>query len=147
VAVIAGDRSLTYAELADRARRLANGLRTLGVARGHRVAWLGPNHPTFLESLFAVGLLGAAGSPGHAIEETVGLDDLCLLPHTSGTTGRPKGELRAWCREHLTAYQVPAFVTFVGCLPRNSVGKLIRAELHNDAALAPPPPLRNGSGR
>jgi fatty-acyl-CoA synthase len=32
-----------------------------------------------------------AGSAGHAIDETVRLDDLCLLPHTSGTTGRPKG--------------------------------------------------------
>jgi len=38
-------------------------------------------------------------------------------------------ELLAWCREHLAAYQVPAHVTFAGRLPRNSVGKLIRAEL------------------
>src|SRR5215831_2546035 len=148
VALIAGDRSVTYSELAGRARRLANGLRTLGVAKGDRVAWLGPNHPAFLESLFAAGLLGAvmapvnhrldeaevswvledikprvliqhrtavrgpgsrhvtvggslngaadfealiAGSPNHPVEETVGLDDLCLLPHTSGTTARPKG--------------------------------------------------------
>jgi acyl-coenzyme A synthetase/AMP-(fatty) acid ligase len=44
-------------------------------------------------------------------------------------------ELLAWCRDHLAAPQVPAFVTFVDRLPRNSVGKLIRAELHNAAAL------------
>ena len=152
VALIAGDCRLTYSELADRVRRLASGLRTLGVAKGDRVAWLGPNHPAFLESLFAAGLLGAAmapvnhrldeaeiswilqdtkprvliqhvtadapaargpgsrhiavggpldgaadfealvaGSPGHVIEEAAGPEDLCLLAHTSGTTGQPKG--------------------------------------------------------
>jgi fatty-acyl-CoA synthase len=151
-ALIAGDCSLTYSVLAIRVRRPANGLRTPGVATGDRVAWLGPNHPAFLESLFAAGLLGAAmapvnhrldqaetswiledikprvliqhlathatavrgpgsrqiavggsldgaadfealiaASPGHPIEEAVRLDDLCLLPRTSGTTGRPKG--------------------------------------------------------
>jgi fatty-acyl-CoA synthase len=152
VALIAGDRPTTYGELAGRVRRLANGLRRMGVERGDRVAWLGPNHPAFLESLFAAGLLGAALAPVNhrleasdvlsvledtepsvliqhhatdltavppsvryrvavagsldgamdfetllaeslddAIEESVGPDDLCLLPHTSGTTGRPKG--------------------------------------------------------
>jgi acyl-CoA synthetase (AMP-forming)/AMP-acid ligase II len=42
-------------------------------------------------------------------------------------------ELLAWSREHLAAHQVPARVTFAGHLPRNSVGKLIRAELQNAA--------------
>src|SRR5262249_28223003 len=35
------------------------GLRGLGVRRGDRVAYLGPNHPAFLETLFAAGTLGA----------------------------------------------------------------------------------------
>jgi len=42
-------------------------------------------------------------------------------------------EILAWCRERLAAYQVPVFVRFVDRLPRNSVGKLIRAELQNMA--------------
>jgi fatty-acyl-CoA synthase len=149
-ALVSGVRSITYAELAERVRRLSNGLRRLGVARGDRVAWLGPNHTAFLESLFAVGQLGAvlapvnhllgpearafvlaqtepialiqhgmvepvaaasvrhrlmvggslegtidyeglvAESPDQQLGEPVGLDDLLLLPHTSGTTGNPK---------------------------------------------------------
>ena len=59
VAVIhAGDR-LTYAQMHDRVSRLAHGLRGLGAGRGDRVAYLGPNHPAFLETLFAAGTLGA----------------------------------------------------------------------------------------
>jgi fatty-acyl-CoA synthase len=152
VALVSGGRQLTYGELGIRIRRLGNGLRRLGVARGDRVAWLGENHPAFLESLFAVGLLGAAlapvnhrlqsderalvladteptvivehdameptpvpssvrhrlavggprqgaqdyealiaASPDNFAEESILLDDLFLLPHTSGTTGQPKG--------------------------------------------------------
>ena len=62
-ALIVGAGRVTYGELAGRIRRLANGLRELGVARGDRIAWLGPNHPAFLESLFAAGLLGCALAP------------------------------------------------------------------------------------
>jgi acyl-coenzyme A synthetase/AMP-(fatty) acid ligase len=157
VALIGDGRVLSYAALARRIRLLANALHGLGVGRGDRVAWLGPNHPAFLESLFAAGLVGAALAPvnhrlpvgqirallddtepsvllqhgpiypdavpggvRHRIAVTdategaatdravdfeallaashddpvdvaVGLHDVCLLPHTSGTTGPPKG--------------------------------------------------------
>ena len=143
----------TYGQLADRIRRLAGGLGHLGVGRGDRVAWIGRNHPAFLESLFGVARLGAVLAPvNHRLPaevqravladtepvalvvhesgapdplppsirtrivvgdgpvapgdlpyeallataadpgagEPVGLDELCLLPHTSGTTGVPK---------------------------------------------------------
>ncbi|AXJ08875.1 long-chain fatty acid--CoA ligase [Arthrobacter sp. PM3] len=62
-AVITGDRELSYAELADRSTRLANALRDRGVAKGDRVAYLGENDPSFLETLFAAGLAGAIFVP------------------------------------------------------------------------------------
>jgi len=39
-------------------------------------------------------------------------------------------EILAFGRQHLAAHQAPASVTFVDRLPRNSVGKLLRAQLH-----------------
>jgi fatty-acyl-CoA synthase len=62
-ALIAGERTVTYAELSDRSDRLANALRTRGVRRGDRVAYLGENHPSFVETFFACGLLGAIFIP------------------------------------------------------------------------------------
>jgi fatty-acyl-CoA synthase len=54
---------LTYRDLHRRVLRLAHALRALGIARGDRVAYLGPNHPAFLETLFAAGVLGAVFVP------------------------------------------------------------------------------------
>ena len=62
-ALISGDRELSYEEFADRSVRLANALRDRGLAKGDRVAYLGENHPSFLETLFACGLLGAIFVP------------------------------------------------------------------------------------
>ncbi|MFI8766925.1 long-chain fatty acid--CoA ligase [Streptomyces sp. R-07] len=56
-------RAIEYAELHDRCTRLAHALRGAGVGRGDRVAYLGPNHPAYLETLFATGLLGAVFVP------------------------------------------------------------------------------------
>ncbi|MEV4645197.1 long-chain fatty acid--CoA ligase [Saccharopolyspora sp. NPDC049357] len=63
VALIHGERQDTHAELARRAAALARGLRDLGVRRGDRVGYLGPNHPAHLETLFATASLGAVFVP------------------------------------------------------------------------------------
>src|SRR5262249_52751353 len=59
-AVVYGDRSWTYPELAERVNRLASALRAAGVERGDRVAFLVPNIPPMLEGHFGVPLAGAS---------------------------------------------------------------------------------------
>ncbi|WP_455361530.1 acyl-CoA synthetase [Streptomyces sp. SYSU K21746] len=63
VAVVHEDGTWTYRDLHQRVLRLAHGLRALGAGRGDRIAYLGPNHPAFLETLFAAGVLGAVFVP------------------------------------------------------------------------------------
>ena len=59
VAVIHGDRRYTYAQFADRARRLASSLARAGVGKGDTVAIMAPNTPEMLEAHYAVPMLGA----------------------------------------------------------------------------------------
>ncbi|MFC5819525.1 acyl-CoA synthetase [Nonomuraea harbinensis] len=63
VAVVHDGVDRTYRELDDRVTRLAHVLHASGVRRGDRVAYLGENHPAFLETLFAAGVLGAVFVP------------------------------------------------------------------------------------
>ncbi|GGS18797.1 fatty-acyl-CoA synthase [Streptomyces humidus] len=62
-ALIHDDRPTDYATLYTRTTRLAHALRDRGVRRGDRIAYLGPNHPAYLETLFAAGTLGAVFVP------------------------------------------------------------------------------------
>jgi acyl-CoA synthetase (AMP-forming)/AMP-acid ligase II len=39
--------------------------------------------------------------------------------------------LRAWCRDRMAPYKIPAGVTLVSDLPRNEIGKLLRQDLTN----------------
>jgi fatty-acyl-CoA synthase len=184
----------TYAGLEQRVNRLAHGLRGLGVAAGDRVAYLGPNHPTFLETLFATALLGAIfvplntrlapaelayilddsgasvlvwsqefgatiaaignssvqllalGSPVNgsvayddvvANESTkrladvvVGLDDVCMIMYTSGTTGSPKGAMLTHGNLTWNCYNL-----LIDLDLRNDEVALISAPLFHTAAL------------
>jgi fatty-acyl-CoA synthase len=62
-AVVHDGRVQTYRELSDRVTRLAHVLRGLDVRHSDRVAYLGPNHPAFVETLFATGAVGAVFVP------------------------------------------------------------------------------------
>jgi fatty-acyl-CoA synthase len=58
VGLVHGDRRYTYAELGERAWRLANALRDAGLEKGDRVATLLPNSPAMLEAHFGVPAAG-----------------------------------------------------------------------------------------
>jgi fatty-acyl-CoA synthase len=59
VAVIHGDRRLTYRVLAARCRRLASVLAARGIGKGHAVSILAPNIPALLEAHYGVPMAGA----------------------------------------------------------------------------------------
>lgn len=63
MAVTAGDLELTYEQLGRRINQLANALADRGVKPGDRVAYLGENSAEFLETLFALGSIGAVFVP------------------------------------------------------------------------------------
>ncbi|GIJ72972.1 acyl-CoA synthetase [Virgisporangium ochraceum] len=63
VALVHVRREWTFADVSGRSTRLAYVLRERGVRAGDRVAFLGPNRPEFLETMFAAGLLGAVFVP------------------------------------------------------------------------------------
>ncbi|MDK1348553.1 long-chain fatty acid--CoA ligase [Streptomyces sp. 378] len=62
-ALIHDGSTTDYGTLHARTTRLAHALRARGVRRGDRIAYLGPNHPSYLETLFAAGTLGAVFVP------------------------------------------------------------------------------------
>jgi acyl-CoA synthetase (AMP-forming)/AMP-acid ligase II len=62
-AVVAGRLSWTYAEVYERACRLAGALSALGVRKGDRVALWTTNRPEFVEVFFGVPMIGAIASP------------------------------------------------------------------------------------
>ena len=62
-ALVFAGRTTTYAELADRVRRLAGRFAAAGLRPGDRVAYLGPNHPAFVETMFATYVAGGIFVP------------------------------------------------------------------------------------
>ena len=59
LAIVDGGLRMTYADLENRAARLAHSLTTMGVRKGDRVCILSPNSHFFLESFYATSRIGA----------------------------------------------------------------------------------------
>ena len=63
IGIVCGGVRLTYREYSERANRLSNALRRLGVDKGERVAWLGYNCHRLLEAYYGVVQMGAVLLP------------------------------------------------------------------------------------
>jgi benzoate-CoA ligase family protein len=66
-AILCGDESITYGEVADRSNRVANGLRSLGVRREERVLLLLLDTPAFVYSFFGTQKIGAVPIPTNTL--------------------------------------------------------------------------------
>ncbi|MDL4777803.1 acyl-CoA synthetase [Actinomadura xylanilytica] len=107
-ALVHEGRTLSYAGLHERCTHLAHALRGLGVRPGDRVAYLGPNHPSFLETLFATGMLGGVFVPlntrltGEEIAFQLTDSGASVLVHSAAHAGLVDGiRHRAQVRAHL----------------------------------------------
>jgi fatty-acyl-CoA synthase len=67
VAIVHGDRRMTYREFAGEVTRLARALQASGIEPGDRVAYLCPNIPELLIAHFAVPLASGSGAGGHQL--------------------------------------------------------------------------------
>ncbi|NLB47035.1 MAG: long-chain fatty acid--CoA ligase, partial [Microbacteriaceae bacterium] len=63
IAIAFRDQRITYDVLADRITLLSSALKKRGVKPRDRVAYLGNNHPAFLEVFFATARIGAIFVP------------------------------------------------------------------------------------
>ena len=62
-AIIFEGREISYRELDENANKVANGLASLGIGKGDRVALMLPNIPEFVYSFFGIQKLGAVAVP------------------------------------------------------------------------------------
>jgi fatty-acyl-CoA synthase len=94
IAVVHDGREHSYREMGDRATRLAHALAARGARHGSRVAYLGQNHPAFLDTLFAAGLLGAVFVP---LNTRLAVPELAYILNDCGADGL------VWAPRHATA--------------------------------------------
>ncbi|MGU3537529.1 AMP-binding protein [Methylobacterium sp. A54F] len=116
VAVIDGDRRLSYAELDARCRRLARGLAGRGVGRLDTVAILSGNIPEMIEAHFGVPRLGAVLNPLNTRLDPAGIA-FCLR-HGGARVLIVDGDYASLAAEALGLMEAPPRVVAVaGTIP------------------------------
>ena len=90
IAVIHGERRITYAQFLDRARRLAGALAAAGIGKGDTVAIIAPNVPEMLEAHNAVPMLGAVLCPINTRLDAAAIAFILQHGEAEGVAGRPR---------------------------------------------------------
>src|SRR5262245_54028616 len=115
-AVVSGRQSWTYAEVYERACRLAGALAALGVRKGDRVALWTTNRPEFLEVFFGVPMLGAIAAPldfwwnwrdAHAALVQIRPKILIVGPAQAALVAEARAAIRAVGIEHVLCLDEP----------------------------------------
>jgi long-chain acyl-CoA synthetase len=83
-------------------------------------------HPAVLEA-------AVVGRP----DDDLGEIPIAFVVLRRGTTAT-SGDLRAWVRDHLAAFKIPAAVTIMESLPKTPTGKIQKRELRSHADVAAP---------
>ena len=81
-AIVHGERRYTYREFAERVYRLASHLRSIGMQKHDRVAFLCPNTPALLEAHYAV---PAAGGILVAVNTRLNSNEIAFILKHSGS--------------------------------------------------------------
>ncbi len=111
LAVVFGDRRLTYAQLGTRVARAANLLRSLGVGPGDKVATVLTNSLESVELIWAVPAVGAALVPLSPLLMPAGLASLLLNDRVAAR------------------YQSVSEVVILQDFPRSAAGKTLKREM------------------
>ncbi len=127
--LLSGDRRLSYAELAERTRRLAAGLRSVGIEAGRPVAILLDNGIPYVETWFSLARLGAIEVPLNPEQRGPTLEHMVLCSKADVLVCTPE-HLEALAR--FTPAALEAFETVIlegsgGAVPDAARGKQVHS--------------------